>query len=110
MPFKDLLSSWKKLEKPQLTEQEYAVRLSIKDAARVHALSELHPGVSVDRVITDLLARSLDELEAAMPYVAGEKIIREDDHGDPIYEDVGLTPEFLERVRTHLEALQKAQT
>jgi len=109
MPFKDLLSSWKKLEKPQLTEQEYAIRLSIEDAARVHALSELHPGVSVDRVITDLLARSLDELEAAMPYVAGDNVIREDDHGDPIYEDVGLTPEFLELVRSHVESLQKSQ-
>lgn len=109
MPFKDLLSTWKKLEKPRLTEQEYAIRLSIADAARIHALSELHPGVSVDRVITDLLAGSLDELEAAMPYVAGEKVIREDDHGDPVYEDIGLTPAFLELVRTHLEALQKAQ-
>jgi len=108
MPFKDLLSSWKKLEKPQLTEQEYGVNLSVEDAARIHAFSELHPGVSVERVITDLLARSLDELEAAMPYVAGDKIIREDDHGDPIYEDVGLTPAFLELVRKHRESLQKA--
>ena len=25
------------------------------------------------------------EIEAAMPYVPGERVIREDDHGDPVY-------------------------
>ena len=109
MPFKDLLDSWKKLEKPQLTEQEYAIRLSVGDAARVHALAELHSGVDVDNVVTDLLTAALDELEAAMPYVAGDKVIREDDHGDPVYEDVGLTPKFLELVHKHRKSLQKSK-
>ncbi len=109
MPFKDLLDSWRKLEKPQLTAQEYAVKLSVEDAARLLALADLHPGVTVDNVITDLLAAALDELEAAMPYIAGDKVIREDDHGDPVYEDVGLTPKFLELVRNHQQSLQLPQ-
>jgi hypothetical protein len=109
MPFKDLLDSWGKLEKPQLTEQEYAVKLSVEDAARLHALADLHPDVTVEHVITDLLAAALDELEAAMPYVAGDTVIREDDHGDPVYEDVGLTPKFLELVRAHQLSLQSPQ-
>jgi hypothetical protein len=109
MPFKDLLDSWNKLAKPQLTEREYAVKLTVEDAARIHALAELHSDVTVDTVISDLLTAALDELEAAMPYVAGERIIREDDHGDPVYEDVGLTPKFLELVRHHRESLGDSQ-
>jgi hypothetical protein len=29
-----------------------------------------------------------------MPYVPGKRIIAEDDYGDPIYEDLGPTPQF----------------
>ena len=63
--------------------------------------------MDAERVITDLLSASLDELEASMPYVAGERVIREDDHGDPIYEDTGPTPRFLELAREHRKKLQR---
>ena len=39
-----------------------------------------------------LLRAGLDEIEAAMPYERGPKVISRDDQGDPVYEDVGLTP------------------
>jgi hypothetical protein len=42
-----------------------------------------------------------------MPYVAGERVIREDDHGDPVYEDTGPTPRFLELAREHQKKLQR---
>ena len=71
----------------------------VDDAARVEALAELFPGNSTDALITDLLSKALDELEASMPYVPGDNVIREDEFGDPIYEDVGLTPRFLELVK-----------
>jgi len=29
-----------------------------------------------------------------MPYVPGNHVIAEDDYGDPIYEDLGPTPQF----------------
>ena len=29
-----------------------------------------------------------------MPYEPGPKVISRDDHGDPVYEDIGLTPAF----------------
>ena len=38
----------------------------------------------------------------------GDKIIREDDHGDPIYEDTGMTPRFLELVREHRRQLDNS--
>ncbi len=69
------------------------------DAARLHALSELFPGQTLESLITDLLSAGLDEIVAAMPYERGPKVISSDDHGDPVYEDVGLTPRFAEITR-----------
>jgi hypothetical protein len=106
MRFKSLLDSWSSQMPPATTEQAYSVRLSIDDAARIHALVDLYPGMDAERVITDLLSASLDELEAAMPYIPGERIIREDDHGDPVYEDTGLTPRFIKLTREYQQKLR----
>ncbi len=67
---------------------------------------DLYPGMDKERIITDLISAALDELEAAMPYVPGERVIREDDHGDPVFEDTGPTPRFLELARAHRKRLQ----
>jgi hypothetical protein len=40
-----------------------------------------------------------------MPYEPGPKVISRDDHGDPVYEDAGLTPQFIELSRRHRRAL-----
>ncbi len=106
MSFKLLLDSWSKQEPPATTDTDYSVRLSVDDAACIHALVDLYPGMDAERIITDLLSASLDKLEAAMPYVPGERVIREDDHGDPVYEDTGPTPRFLELTREHKKKLQ----
>ena len=106
MSFKTLLDSWSESRIPAKTDTDYPVRLSVNDAARLHALADLYPGMDIEGIITDLLSTALDELEAAMPYVPGERVIREDDHGDPVYEDTGPTPRFLELVREHKKHLQ----
>ena len=104
MPFKALLDSWADAKSPELSEERYSVRLPMEDAARIEALTELFPGTSVDQVVADLLHTGLDALQAAMPYVAGDKVIREDEFGDPVYEDVGLTPRFLQLARQQQKA------
>ncbi len=71
----------------------------LDDAARLHALAELFPGQPVEDIITDLLHAGLDEIAAAMPYERGPKVISRDDQGDPVYEDIGLTPRFVELTR-----------
>jgi len=106
MSFKDLMDAWSARREPAKTRREYAVNLPLNDASRLHALAEMYPDVTIERLLTDLLSAALDEVEAAMPYVPGERIIREDDHGDPVYEDAGMTPEFLERVRKHRQGLE----
>ena len=108
MKFKGLLDRWKKEASPARTAKEYAVRLNLDDAARLHALAALFPDRRIDELVSDLMHVGLDEIAAAMPYVAGPKIISRDDHGDPSYEDVGLTPRFVELTRRFKKELQAA--
>ena len=106
MKFKPLLDRWKKDAAPARTAKEYAVRLPLDDAARLHALTELFPGRTLEEIITDLLSAGLDEIAAAMPYQAGPKVISRDDQGDPVYEDIGLTPRFVELTRKFKKSLE----
>lgn len=99
MKFKTLLEEWKKSAAPALTAHEYSVRLPLDDASRLHALAELFPGQRIEDLVTDLLHAALDEVAAAMPYEPGPKVISRDDQGDPVYEDAGLTPRFVELTR-----------
>jgi hypothetical protein len=102
---KDLLKYWEGIRQPQLTAETYAIHLPLEDAARVHALVEMFPAVSEEDLLRDLLAASLAELEATMPYQPGSNIASEDDFGDPVFEDAGPTPRFLELTRKHKERL-----
>ena len=106
MKFKPLLDRWKKEAAPVRTAREYAIRLELDDAARLHALAELFPGQPIEVIITDLLHASLDEIAAAMPYERGPKVISRDDQGDPLYEDIGLTPRFVELTRQFKRKLE----
>jgi hypothetical protein len=106
--FKALLDRWKKEEAPARTARDYTVRLTLDDAARLHALSALFPGRNIEALITDLLHVALDETAAAMPYEPGPQIISRDDQGDPVYEDVGLTPRFVELARHLRKTLAQA--
>src|ERR1700737_416601 len=104
--FKPLLDRWKKDAAPVRTAREYALRLELDDAARLHALAEWFPGQPIEVIITDLLRAGLDEIAAAMPYERGPKVISRDDQGDPLYEDVGLTPRFVELTRKFKKKLE----
>lgn len=105
MTFKALLDNWAAATEPVKTSTTYAIHLTVEDAAKIHALADLFSGIDRERVITDLLSVALQQLEAAIPYEPGDQVIREDDFGDPVYEDTGLTPKFLELVKQHHAAL-----
>jgi len=107
MKFKKLLDSWGETARPVKTAREYAVRLNVDDAARIHALADLFPGHSEEDILTDLLSVALQELEGAMPYRPGSKVISHDEQGDPLYEDVGLTPRFGELVKKYRQEIGK---
>jgi hypothetical protein len=104
--FKKLLDDWRESAATPRTVTEYAVRLPVDDAARLQALAEMFPGRTPEQLITDLLGAALQEVATAMPYVAGQKVISTDDQGDPVYEDVGPTPRFMELARKNRKKLE----
>ena len=93
----------KLLDKIKERGEEHASQTSLNididrdDLVRLKALSELY-GLPVSELSSVLMAEILGQVEAKIPYVAGDKVIREED-GEPIYEDVGDTPKYLELKR-----------
>ena len=85
------------------------VSLPLEEAARILALNELYPERTTEQIFIELLTVALDELEEALPYVQGDKVIAEDEFGDPIYEDAGLTPRFIELTRKYQDQLKAQQ-
>lgn len=108
--FKDLLESWRQSAAAPRTARSYAVRLPVDDAAQLAALADMFPGRAPEQLISELLTAALKELAAAMPYVAGKRVISTDEHGDPVYEDIGPMPRFIELARLHRRALAATPT
>jgi hypothetical protein len=107
MRVQDLVELWDQGASEQRTRESYTVKLPIHDAAKIAALAELYPGRSETQLITELLSAALDELEVAFPYVQGKHVVAEDELGDPVYEDSGLTPQFQQLTRKHFERLKQ---
>src|SRR5215470_2460761 len=106
--FKELLDSWRQSAAAPRTARSYPVRLTVDAAAQLAALAEMFPGRSAEQLISELLTAALKELAAAMPYVAGRRVISTDEQGDPVYEDIGPTPRFMELARLHRRALEES--
>ncbi len=94
MRIAELLQRWNTSRPARPVERDYALHLPLRDAARVEALHLMYPQRNESQLMADLIRAALDELEVAMPYVPGARVIAEDDYGDPIYEDLGPTPRF----------------
>jgi hypothetical protein len=107
--FKELLQSWREQAAAPRTAARYAVHLPLDDAARLAALAQMFPGRSAEQLITELLGQALNEVVAAMPYVAGTRVISTDEQGDPVYEDAGPTPRFMALARAQYAALESSR-
>ena len=101
-----LIEQWEHAASGKMTGREYCMRLPVNDAARIAALGEMYPRRSETELISELLSATLDELENAMPYIPGMRVIAEDEEGNPIMEDMGPTPRFLELSGKHLAKLE----
>jgi hypothetical protein len=106
MKMQQLLTRWNSLSRSPAPRVTLETELDYHDAARLQALADMYPGCDVATVMADLLHAALDELEESFPYVHGERQIGEDEFGDPLYEDVGPTPRFLDLTRKHLKTLE----
>ncbi len=106
MKVRELLEGWQDSSAGRRVTKELCVPLPLYDLARLMALAELYPGRDQAQLLADLLSSALDEVAAAFPYVQGGKVVAEDDYGDPLYEDAGLTPRFLALTQKYLSALE----
>lgn len=106
MKMQSLLSRWKSLSHSPQPRLSLHAELDYHDAARLRALADLYPGCDVAIIMADLLHKALNDVEEAFPYVHGSRQVGEDEFGDPVYEDIGQTPRFLELTRQHLQALE----
>ena len=102
MRVKDLLAEWQKAGNKEEQDQEFLVKLTRQEKAKIVALTEMFPGKSETEIVMDLIRAALLELEATMPYVPGPRVVSEDEQGDPIYEDIGPMPRYRELTRKHL--------
>lgn len=109
MKMGDLVSQWQHTAGEPRTDHSYDVRLPVYDAAKIEALTELFPGLSRERVITDLLACALDKLASSFAYEPGTEIAAYDELGDPMYADTGLTPRFQSLTRAHAEKMSSGE-
>lgn len=105
MKIRDLVRHWEQSARGRMTSHSYSIPLDVETAARLAALHDMYPKRSVEELLGELVGSALEELEASFPYVKGQKVVALDEQGDPLYEDVGPTPRFLQLSRKYLHEL-----
>lgn len=106
---KQLLKEWMLDSQSGPMVKKVAVNLTARDYARICALVELYNGRGEEQIISELLTAALDEVEEALPYIPGKVVIAEDEFGDPVYEDIGLTHKFEELTKKYSASMTKAR-
>ena len=104
-PISQMLRAWQQHlveHHPHLT---YEVPVNREDVVKLEALAELYQ-LPLSDVIANLISSALKEAEQKMPYKQGKEVIRIEE-GEPIYEDAGDTPRYLE-IKQRLEQQAKA--
>ncbi|WP_426415710.1 type 1 pili tip component [Aestuariirhabdus sp. LZHN29] len=104
---RDLIRTWEAKASKACRVKEVKVKLTNHDYAKLCALAEIYGCQTQEQILGDLVATVLKEVEEALPYIPGKKIIARDDQGDPIYEDVGLTPRFEALTQKHAQLPDK---
>jgi hypothetical protein len=103
---KQLLNEWVLDSQARPMVAGITVKLTALDYARIRALAEIYADRSEAQIISELLSAVLDEVEEALPYIPGKAVIAEDEFGDPIYEDIGLTRKFEQLKKKYSSSLQ----
>ena len=105
MRIHQLLNNWNKQAESYQDLQEYTLRLPRYELAKIYALKEMYPGKEECELLADLLVSALHAVEEAFPYTPGERVVAEDEKGDPIFEDIGPTPRFIALTRKYAAEL-----
>lgn len=106
MQISELAKNWNTTASGTLSKDILSLRLPIEEAAKLDALADMYPKRSREDLLLDLITAALHDLEKSLPYIKGQTVVARDEQGDPIYEDIGLTPEFLRLTKQHLTRLK----
>ena len=93
--FYELMTDWQDRVIDDAELESLSMRIHTRDMVKLEALAGLYR-LPVDEVARELLNRALLSIEAEMPYVPGPKVIRVEEDGDEVYEDIGPMPRYLE--------------
>lgn len=105
MKIRQIVQQWEQNASGRLTRQTYQLQLDLEAAARLAALHHMYPKRRPEELLGELLGAALEDLEASLPYVQGTRVVATDEEGNPVYEDIGPTPRFLELSRHYLHEL-----
>jgi len=106
MKIKDLVGYWDTHARGRLTQDACSIALSDQHHRQLEELSALYPLKSSQDLMRDLISAALDEIETEFPYVQGAQVVAYDEDGFEIYEDKGLTPEFVHLSQKHIKRLK----
>lgn len=107
MNTKDLHAIWNAPDNSRLTAKQYTVRLPIRVAAQLAALSEMYPRKTMTDLIGDLLAAGLDQLAEDLPTKnVGEKPLGFRDDGEAEWEQIGPGVTFAQLSRKYLKQFE----
>lgn len=107
MKIRELVRHWEQNSNGRLTPSQYHIHLDLESAARLAALCEMYPRRGTEEMLGELIGAALEELEASLPYIKGNKVVATDEQGDPLYEDIGPTPRFLALSRKYLQQMSE---
>ena len=93
--FYELMADWQDRVIADAELESLPIRVHARDKVKLEALAALYR-LPVDEVARELLNRALLSIEAEMPYIPGPKVIRVEEDGDEVYEDIGPMPRYLE--------------
>ncbi|MFK5914455.1 MAG: hypothetical protein QM484_08765 [Woeseiaceae bacterium] len=109
MRVKELLNEWASTARINQPVMNLNLKLPLELSAHLLALKDMYPGRTLEQLSFDLLSTAINELKETIPYQQGPKVIAEDEYGDPMYEDVGVTPRFLELTEYYRNKFNREQ-
>jgi len=97
-----LLREWENRARNVNNRKESTLSIYAGDDIKLEALARMYK-LPKDDVVATLIHEALNELEAKMPYVPGDQVIRIED-GEEIYEDAGPMPRYMAEQQKLLDA------
>lgn len=102
----DLLTVWSAPDNSRLTRKQLSFRLPVHVAARIAALCEMYPSRSRTQIVADLLSSALDEMQHEFPAVQGRFVLKDEETGADMHEDVGPVSRFHALAHKHYKELE----